>query len=113
MGWRVKRNDFGAVARALPDAIDGAVQDMGGVEFAIDQLVAHRGPRGFLGRNDLDAVLLQFLGELQRGLKTFGETLADIARSLHVTTADFEHAAELARCLGFPLDPNLVPLLPA
>lgn len=30
MGWRVKRNDFGAVARALPDAIDGAVQDMGG-----------------------------------------------------------------------------------
>ena len=42
-----------------------------------------------------------------------GETLADIARSLHVTTADFEHAAELARCLGFPLDPNLVPLLPA
>lgn len=42
-----------------------------------------------------------------------GETLADIARSLHVTTADFEHAAELARCLGFLLDPNLVPLLPA
>ena len=42
-----------------------------------------------------------------------GETLADIARSLHVTTADFEHAAKLARCLGFPLDPNLVSLLPA
>lgn len=42
-----------------------------------------------------------------------GETLADIARLLHVTTADFEHAAELARCLGFSLDPNLVPLLPA
>ena len=41
------------------------------------------------------------------------ETLADIARLLHVTTADFEHAAELARCLGFSLDPNLVPLLPA
>ena len=42
-----------------------------------------------------------------------GETLADIALSLHVTTTDFEHAAKLARCLGFPLDPNLVPLLPA
>jgi hypothetical protein len=29
------------------------------------------------------------------------------------TLADFEHAAKLARCLGFSLDPNLVPLLPA
>lgn len=30
MGWRVKRNDFSAVARALPDEIDTAVQDIGG-----------------------------------------------------------------------------------
>ena len=41
------------------------------------------------------------------------EALAGIARLLHVTTAASEQAAELARCLGFSLDPNLVPLLPA
>jgi hypothetical protein len=40
-----------------------------------------------------------------------GETLADLARSLHVRAADFQHAADLARRLGFALDPQLVPLL--
>jgi hypothetical protein len=40
-----------------------------------------------------------------------GETLADLARSLHVSAADFQHAADIARRLGFPLDPQLVPLL--
>lgn len=40
-----------------------------------------------------------------------GETLADLARSLHVKSADFQHAADLARRLGFALDPQLVPLL--
>ena len=39
-------------------AVDEAVQHVRGVEFAIDELVAHRGPRGFLARHDLDAVLL-------------------------------------------------------
>ena len=40
------------------------------------------------------------------------ETLADIARSLHVSPADFEHAAEIARRFGFPLDPQIEALLP-
>jgi hypothetical protein len=40
-----------------------------------------------------------------------GETLADLARSLHVSLADFEHAAEIARRLGFPLDPQVERLL--
>lgn len=40
-----------------------------------------------------------------------GETLADLARSLHVSAADFEHAAEIARRLGFPLDPQIDALL--
>ena len=40
-----------------------------------------------------------------------GETLADLARSLHVSVADFEHAAEIARRLGFPLDPQVERLL--
>ena len=42
-----------------------------------------------------------------------GESIADIARSLHVSAADFRHAADLARRLGFPLDPQLLPLLSA
>lgn len=41
-----------------------------------------------------------------------GETLEDIARSLHVRAADFEHAAEIARRMGFALDPLLEALLP-
>lgn len=41
-----------------------------------------------------------------------GETLADLARSLHVSPADFEHAAEIARRFGFPLDPQIEALLP-
>lgn len=40
-----------------------------------------------------------------------GEDLAALARSLHVRAADFQHAADLARRLGFALDPQLVPLL--
>lgn len=40
-----------------------------------------------------------------------GENLADLARSLHVRAADFQHAADIARRLGFVLDPQLVPLL--
>ena len=40
-----------------------------------------------------------------------GETLADLARSLHVSVADFEHAAEIARRFGFPLDPQIEALL--
>ena len=40
-----------------------------------------------------------------------GETLADLARSLNVRAADFRHAADIARRLGFALDPQLVPLL--
>ena len=41
-----------------------------------------------------------------------GETLADLARSLHVRVADFTHAAEIARRLGLALDPQLETLLP-
>ena len=41
-----------------------------------------------------------------------GETLADLARSLHVSPADFEHAAEIARRFGLPLDPQIEALLP-
>lgn len=41
-----------------------------------------------------------------------GETLTDLARSLHVSPADFEHAAEIARRFGFPLDPQIEALLP-
>ena len=40
-----------------------------------------------------------------------GETLADLARSLHVSGAGFQHAADLGRRLGFPLDPQLELLL--
>jgi hypothetical protein len=40
-----------------------------------------------------------------------GESLAEVACALHVTAADFRHAANLARRLGFPIDPQLVPLL--
>lgn len=40
-----------------------------------------------------------------------GEDLAALARSLHVRAADFRHAADLARRLGFPIDPQLIPLL--
>ena len=40
-----------------------------------------------------------------------GETLADLARSLHVSAGDFEHAAEIARRFGFPLDPQIEALL--
>ena len=40
------------------------------------------------------------------------ETLEDLARSLHVRAADFEHAAEIARRLGLALDPPLDALLP-
>ena len=39
------------------------------------------------------------------------ETLADLARALHVSPADFEHTAEIARRFGFPLDPQLEMLL--
>ena len=38
---------------------------------------------------------------------TRAEPLADLARSLHVSAADFEHAAEIARRFGFPLDPQI------
>ena len=40
-----------------------------------------------------------------------GESLAAVAQSLHVREADFRHAADIARRLGFALDPQLVPLL--
>mgnify|MGYP003616466859 FL=1 len=40
-----------------------------------------------------------------------GETLVDLARSLDVSPADFEHAAQMAQNLGFPLDPQLEKLL--
>lgn len=40
-----------------------------------------------------------------------GESLAEVACALHVTAADFRHAADLARRLGFPIDPQLMPLL--
>lgn len=36
-----------------------------------------------------------------------GEALADLARSLHVNAAHFEHAAKIARRFGFPLDPQI------
>ena len=41
-----------------------------------------------------------------------GEALAGLARSLHVRAADFVHAVEIARRLGFALDPQLEALLP-
>lgn len=40
-----------------------------------------------------------------------GDTVADLTRSLHVRAADFEHAAEIARRFGFPLDPQIEALL--
>lgn len=40
-----------------------------------------------------------------------GEALADLARSLPVSAANFEHAAEIARRFGFPLDPQIEALL--
>lgn len=40
------------------------------------------------------------------------ETLDDLARSLHVRGADVEYAAEIARRLGFALDPLLEALIP-
>ena len=40
-----------------------------------------------------------------------GESLTDLARTFHVSVADFQHAADLARRLGFPLDPHLALLL--
>ncbi len=45
-------------------AVDQAIEHVGGVEFAVDELVAHAGPVGFLARRDLDAVLLV---QAQRG----------------------------------------------
>ena len=39
-------------------AVDQAIEHMCRVKFAVDELVAHAGPGGFLGRDDLDAVLL-------------------------------------------------------
>jgi len=40
-----------------------------------------------------------------------GETLEHVARALHVCAEDIEHAAELARAMGFDLDPGLALLL--
>lgn len=40
-----------------------------------------------------------------------GETLADLARALHVTAEDIAHAAALGRALSFALDPAIAPLL--
>ena len=40
-----------------------------------------------------------------------GESLAAVAQSLHVREADVRHAADIARRLGFALDPHLAPLL--
>ena len=40
-----------------------------------------------------------------------GESLAEVASALNVTEADFLHAVDLARRLGFPIDPLLLPLL--
>ncbi len=58
----VERHQHGHVlpgaAHAQVHAVDQAVQHVGKVQLAIDQLVAHAGPAGFLGGNDLDAVLL-------------------------------------------------------
>ena len=42
-----------------------------------------------------------------------GETLADLARVLGVTADAIEHAAALAQAFGFPIDPDLAPLLAA
>ena len=39
-------------------AVDQAIEHVRGIELAVDELVAHAGPRRFLGRNDLDAVFL-------------------------------------------------------
>ena len=49
---------FLGAGRAQVHAVNQAVEHMGEVEFAVDQLVAHAGPAGFLGRDDLDAVFL-------------------------------------------------------
>lgn len=40
-----------------------------------------------------------------------GKSLAEIAGSLYVREAGCRHAADLARHLGFALDPQLIPLL--
>ena len=40
-----------------------------------------------------------------------GEGLDQLAAALHVRSEDFRHAADVARRLGFPLDPQLEPLL--
>ena len=49
---------FFGPADAQVHAVDQAVQHVGEVELAVDQLVAHAGPAGFLGGDDLDAVFL-------------------------------------------------------
>jgi len=58
----VERHQHGHVflraADAEVHAVDQAVQHVRHVELAVDQLVAHAGPRGLLGGDDLDAVLL-------------------------------------------------------
>ena len=45
-------------ADARVHAVDQAVQHVCGIEFAVDQFVAHARPRGFFGGHDLDAVFL-------------------------------------------------------
>ena len=52
-------------ANAELHAIDQAVQHVSAIKLAIDQLVTHRSPAGFLGRNDLDAVF--FIELVDRG----------------------------------------------
>jgi hypothetical protein len=55
-------------------AVNQAVEHMRRVEFAIHQLVAHRRPRRFLGRDDLDAVLLvEFLHRRHHHRRAVGE----------------------------------------
>ena len=51
------RHVFPGAADAHLHAVDQAPQHMRHVEFAVEQLVAHAGPRGFFGGDDLHAVL--------------------------------------------------------
>ena len=48
---------FGA-ANTEVHAVHQAVEHVGEVQFAVDQLVTHAGPAGFLAGDDLDAIFL-------------------------------------------------------
>ncbi|EKD97824.1 MAG: hypothetical protein ACD_23C00725G0001 [uncultured bacterium] len=70
------RHVFLWAANPQVHAVHQAVKHMGKIELAPDQLVAHTGPTGFPGRDDLDAMLLvkaQHRGHHHAGTVSQGE----------------------------------------